>query len=206
MDTAGVWSEVYQISRGYYDHAFGASIDLKNDVYLVYMFYDSSSSTVTIINYVSVLSDANPNTWSSNGTISSGNQNGFPTIATTSTSSSYYGVTAWVSYNGSNTIIQYLTGTGTAILPPSDPTVTQSEQDFGIFQEYINTISWSASPSSITTSYIIYRNNIQINEVTPDILSVIDHNAVQDGTVSYSIVASNNNTGEVSTAVTVNYP
>lgn len=206
LNTSGKWSEIRQLAHGNYEYSFALSIDLRNNIYLLHMFYDTSTSTVTINNYVSVLNDLSPNTWASNGTLSNGYQNGFPTIATTSNTLYYYGVAAWISYNGSNTIIQFVDGSGNVIQPPSSPSVVQNEQNFGVFQEYTNTITWSASPSSITTNYIIYRNNIQISEVTPDILSIIDHNAIQSGSVTYSIVAVNLNTGEFSTSATVTYP
>jgi hypothetical protein len=202
----GAWSSSNDILSDFYDYSFSFSVDPAGDAYLVYMQYDYPSSSVVIQNALSVLDGNSLNYWASNGTISNGNQNAYPQVAVTNNISSNTGVAAWNSYDGSNLIIQAVSGGGSPVQPPTDLSVTQNETNYGVFQEYANTVSWVSSVSPSVGTYLIYRNGIQIQDVASYMTSIVDSNAVAGGSVTYGVASVDGDTGEVSTIMTVSYP
>ncbi len=202
----GSWTSSNDVLTDVYDYSFSTSVDPAGDVFLVYMQYDYPSSSIVIKNSLSILDGMAYNFWSTNGTLTNGNQNAYPQVTVTSSSSSNNGVAAWNSYDGSNLIIQAVTGTGTPVQPPSDLTVTQNETDYGVVQQYANTVSWVASSTPSVGSYVIYRNGILIQNVPSYLTSIVDANAVAGASVTYGVASVDGNTGEVSNVVTVNYP
>jgi hypothetical protein len=131
--------------------------------------------------------------------------NGFPRVASTLSGTTVNAATVWISNNGTNNAIQASTGSKTILLPPSSPTVVQSVNDYGVFQEYYNTVSWTASPDPNTVSYKIYRNGSFYAEVQSSQLQIIDDNQVQNGSVSYGIAAIDANNSQ-SQIINVSFP
>ena len=102
-------------------------------------------------------------------------------------------------------MIQTSVATGTLVEPPSNVTVAQSISDFGVFKEYVNTISWDASIDPNVYAYAIFRNGLLLNEVSADTLEYADNNQVQNGPVTYGITAIDN-TGNSSLIITASFP
>jgi hypothetical protein len=115
--------------------------------------------------------------------------NAFPRVASTLNGTTVNAATVWISNNGTNNVIQASTGSKTILLPPSSPMVVQSVNDFGVFQEYYNTVSWTASPDPNAVAYKVYRNGSLYLEVGLSPLSLIDDNQFQNGPVTYGISA-----------------
>jgi hypothetical protein len=127
--------------------------------------------------------------WSGAIAISTGTMNGFPRVASTLNGTTVNAATVWISNNGTNNTILASTGSKTILLPPSSPMVVQGVNDFKVFQEYYNTVSWTASPDPNTVAYKIYRNGSFYLEVDLSQLSIIDDNQFQNGAVTYGIAA-----------------
>jgi len=129
--------------------------------------------------------------WSSETTISSGSDNGFPVVGSNFNAGGQvsYATAVWLSSDGTNTTVQAASASQTPVAPPSNLAVVQSLDDFGVFKDYFNTITWTASPSGDVQLYLIYRNGLLINEVAPNATQFIDHNTVQNGSVTYGVAA-----------------
>jgi hypothetical protein len=206
LGLSGSWSNPNNIVTDLYDYSFSTGFDPAGYVYLAYMQFDYPSSSIVIKNSVSILDGLATNYWAPNGTLSNGNQNAFPQVVVTNSAPPNAGVAAWNSYDGSNLIIQSVSGVGSALLPPSDVTVTQSETDYGVVQQYANTVSWAASPSPSVGFYVVYRNGLLIQNVPSYVTSIGDSNATAGGSVTYGVAGLDGSTGEISSVATVNYP
>jgi hypothetical protein len=107
--------------------------------------------------------------------------------------------------NGSNRVINAVTGSRSLPVPPTGLAVMQSSTNFGVFTEFFNTVSWTASVDPTVEGYLIYRDGILIGQVDAATVSFVDHNRVQSGPLTYG-VASINNEPVQGRIVTVNYP
>ena len=144
--------------------------------------------------------------WSVPVNLSSGANHGFPRVAATLSGNTIYAGAVWISTNGSVNTILATTGTRSVVLPPTSLSVVQSSNNFGgVFTEYYNTVSWTASASPEIVSYVIYRNGAQIAQVDGSVTSFRDDNRVQSGAVTYGVAAVDNQSSQ-STIPTVNYP
>lgn len=111
----------------------------------------------------------------------------------------------WVSADGANTIIQAASGSKTVIAPPTNLAVTQNVTSYGVFNDYYNTLTWDSSVGPNLSQYIVFRDGLQIAQLEPFILEFIDHNATQNGTVTYSVTASDEQ-GALSVVANVTFP
>lgn len=127
--------------------------------------------------------------WRLINTFSTGSCNAYPRCALSLTGNTINAVTLWNYFDGLNTVIHASTGSDTTISPPSDLMVTQSVTDFGVYQDYYNTITWLPSSDPTIIQYNIYRNGVLITVIAPGTLEFIDHNQMQNGTVTYGIAA-----------------
>lgn len=132
--------------------------------------------------------------WSSVATISTGSENGYPSVASSydSTSQTTNAAAVWITYNGTNTTVQAVSGSKVPISPPSNLAVTQNSTNFGVFTDYYNTVTWSASTDPNLALYAIFSNGNLIGEVGPSTLQFVDHNQVQNGSVTYGVAAVDN--------------
>ena len=112
---------------------------------------------------------------------------------------------AWESFDGTDTTIVAATGTSSIVQPATSLSVVQSSTNNGIFTEYYNTFSWTASTTPTVQNYAIYRNGFLIFEVANTATQFIDHNATQNGAVTYGIVALGDN-NEQSPMATKSFP
>jgi len=127
--------------------------------------------------------------WTFVNTFSTGDDNGYPKCALSLTGSTFNAVAVWISFNGVNNVIQAATGTDTAIVPPSSVTASQSNTNFGVYDDFYNTITWAASTDPDLIQYNIYRNGVYFTATDPSTLSFVDHNQINGGTVTYGVGA-----------------
>lgn len=200
----GNWSDpVDLINSNLYAYSADLSATDFGDVLSVYLFYNGNSLLIQ-----SVESDMNGflnNFWSVPITISRGDDNAYPKIAASLTGNVIHAAVVWVNYNGSNNTVVALTGAKTLVLPPSNLTVTQNFHNFGVFNEYYNTLSWQASADPNVVGYLIFRNGVFIEQVGADVLQFIDDNRTLNGSVTYSVTAIDSQQMQ-STTVSVNFP
>lgn len=136
--------------------------------------------------------------WTINTTISTGSDNGFPKCAmayvvnTLPNPPTLNAVAVWLHFDGTNQVIHASTGTGAVVVPPSNVLVTQSNTNFGVYTDYQNTITWSASTDPGLVQYNIFRNGVFFASTDTSTLTFTDHNAAQSGTgnpVIYGVAA-----------------
>lgn len=187
---------------------YGYTVDVAVDGYgnavAVYMSFNGATF-VNILNTESNIAGVLQNFWSIPVTISQGTSNGFPRVASTLTGTTVNAVSVWINNNGTNNQIQASTGSKTVLLPPSNPAVVQNVINWGVFQDYYNTFSWTASLDPNTTEYIVYRNGLFYQKVDASVTQIIDHNTVQNGPVVYGVAAEDNSHG-ISPIVTKSFP
>ena len=119
------------------------------------------------------------NAWSVPINLSSGANHGFPHVASTLTGSTINAAVVWLSTNGTVNTILATTGTRSVLLPPTSLAVSQSSTSFGgVFTEYHNTVTWTASASPNIVGYIVFRNGTPIAEVAANVLAYVDNNRV----------------------------
>lgn len=127
--------------------------------------------------------------WSVINPVSTGDDNGFPSCSLSLNGTTFNAVAVWTHFDGSNVVIHAATGTGTVIDPPTSVSASQSVTDFGVYQDYFNTITWSASSDPNVAQYNIFRNGVFCGVTDPSTFQFIDHNAVQGQTVTYGVAA-----------------
>lgn len=126
------------------------------------------------------------NVWSVPVTLSIGSENGFPKVVSTINGNQIYATAIWANY-GANKSVMAVTGSKTLVLPPSNLNVAQNLNNFGVFTEYSNTLSWTASADPSAIGYLIFRNGLFLEQVGANVLSYIDHNRAQNGSVTYNV-------------------
>lgn len=121
---------------------------------------------------------------------SSGDDNGYPACAMELSGSTLNAVAIWINFNGSNNVINAVSGTDTLTAPPTGLSVVQNVNNFGVFSDYYNTITWTASTDPTVIQYFLFRNGVFFTEIpSTDPLQFVDHNQVNGGPVTYGISA-----------------
>lgn len=200
----GNWSSaVNVVDSNLYTYSADLSVTSFGDVLSLYMFYNGASLMIQ-----SVESDMNGflnNTWSVPITISLGTDNAFPKIAASLNGNTIHTAAVWTHYNGTNNTTVAATGSKTLVVPPSGLSVTQSVRNFGVFSEYYNTLSWTASTSPNVVGYLIFRNGVFLEQVGANVTQFVDENRTLNGAVKYSITAIDNLQTQSAT-VSVSFP
>jgi hypothetical protein len=186
-----------------YSYQGDLAVDPQGHAIAVYMYYDSAD--LIIQSAETDLTNPQPNFYSIPVTISSGTDNGYPRVAFSTQGSTLNAVALWQGFDGMNTTIQAVTGSRTVILPPTSLSVVQTSNGFGIFTEYVNTISWTLSASPNVSQYIIFRNGFEIGGVDGNTTQFAVDNAVQNGAVSYGVLAIDDTNAQSAIAI-INYP
>ncbi len=85
--------------------------------------------------------------------------------------------------------------------------VTQSTNNFGVLTEYYNTLTWTASSDPNLTGYIIFRNGVEIGNLTSSYLQFTDHNRQISSsvTLTYGVAAVGAGSNQSAT-VSVSFP
>lgn len=168
-------------------YSFGFDLDIAaGTALMVNMAFDGVSS-LTIQSQESDTTDPILQGWTIINTFSTGDDNGFPKCAISQTGTAMNAVAVWLYFDGANTVIHAATGADTVIDPPSNVSATQSVTDFGVYNDYFNTITWDASSDPTILQYNIYRNGVFFGATDPGTLEFIDHNTTQGGTVTYGV-------------------
>ncbi|MBS0606595.1 MAG: hypothetical protein JSR57_06570 [Verrucomicrobia bacterium] len=205
-DNAGTWSQPFTLATSLYAYTIDMAVSPVGDLFVVYMNYDPGSSSVVIQTRESHIGGVGAGGWTGPVLLSTGTSNAFPEITAVVTGGTdSNAASAWLSFDGSNNLLQAVTGTGTLVIPPSTPAVVQNVNSFGVFNEYFNTVTWSASTDPNLAGYIVYRGNDILTFVDSGTLSYVDNNQVQNGTVTYGVSAIDNN-GTESAVITVTFP
>jgi hypothetical protein len=185
-----LWSSpVDLIDSNLYTYAADLSTTSFGDAMGLYMFYNGSSLMIQ-----SVETDINGflnNSWSLPITISLDTNNAFPKIAATLAGNIVQAAAVWTYNNGTHNQIVASTGTKTLVLPPSNLHVVEGSNNFGVFNEYYNVLTWSASPDPSVTGYLIFRNGQFLDQVDSNISQYIDNNRTHNAPVTYGITAIN---------------
>lgn len=200
----GTWQNITTfVNNNLYANMVDLSATTYGDVLASYLFYNGASmliqSSETDINAVE------DNTWAVPITYSSGTNNCCSRIAAALNSNVLNAASVWINYNGSHNLVVATTGSRTLIGPPSSLSVTQQTNNFGVFTEYQNTLSWTASTDPSVAGYQIFRNGMLIQEVDASTVQIIDHNRVQSGAVTYGVAAVDSQ-GSQSRIISINYP
>lgn len=170
-------------------YSFAIDVSIASGTALVTNMAWDGVSTVMIQSQETDISDPVLQFYTSTVTFSTGNDNAFPQSALSITGSSVNAVAVWLHFDGSNVVVHAATGTDSTIAPPSSVSATQNVTSFGVFNDYYNTITWTASTAPNIIQYNIYRNGIFFAATDPSTLQFIDHNTVQNGTVTYGVAA-----------------
>ncbi len=196
------WNTVTIVDNVY---AFQADIavDSSGNTAVIYMYYNNPS--ITIQSTETNISSITQNYWSIPQYISQNTNNGYPRLTYSSKGTSLYAAAVWIQFNGTNSTLQASTGIRNSIAPPTNLSISQQMKDYGIFQDYYNILNWTASTDPNISAYAIYRNGIFLFTVDANTFQFIDHNALQNGPVTYGISAINMN-NNCSPIVTVSLP
>ena len=85
--------------------------------------------------------------------------------------------------------------------PPTNLSGIQQKNNFGSVYELVNSISWSASSSSVS-GYRVYRNGVLIATLNSSTYGYDDHN-IQKGVATLYSVRAYNSLGNQSSAVDI---
>lgn len=182
----GAWSQPLTIaSANQYGESISLAVDSLGHAELLYMLYSSPNFKIEV-NEMDIYAETLNLT--SVQSLSINTINGFPHVAASTDGTNLYAAGVWIYNNGTNTLIYGSTGKGTVFPPPTNLQVVQSSTNYGIFTEYYNTLTWTASTGH-PADYLIYRDGIYITEVSSTTLEYVDHNQVQYGTVVYGVAA-----------------
>lgn len=201
---SGYWSSPVDIGNGsLYSYSENLAVSKYGDALTVFMFYNGADLIIQASE--SDISGFINNQWSVPISISQGSENAFPSVTVTASGNALNTAAIWVSSNTLTTSIQATTGVKTLVLPPSALAVIQSVHNFGVFNEYYNTLSWQASTDPKVTGYVIYRNGEFLTRVPSNVLQIIDDNRTQNGSVTYGVASidSQNTHGQI---INVSFP
>ena len=164
------------LDTGLYLYSQDLVVDSSGSAVLAYMNEVPESLDLVITSWEMSLDSFSPNSWNSETTISTNTIVGYPRVAATFSGGTNLTAAVWESTNGTNTTIQAVTGTGGVLGPPSNLAVVQNVNNLTIFNEYYNTLSWSASTDPEVNGYVVYRNGNIIGVMDASTLQFIDDN------------------------------
>jgi hypothetical protein len=159
---------------------------------LTYMVWDGVS-TLSIVSQESDINNPINQSWTFTNTVSTGSDNGFPSCSMSTTGSTFNSAAVWLNFNGTNTVINASTGTEAVTAPPTSVSATQSSTNFGVYTDFFNTITWSASSAPNVVMYNLFRNGVYFaSTADASTFSFIDHNQINGGAVTYGVAAFTN--------------
>ncbi len=179
------------VEQDTYAYQGDISVAPSGNAVTAYMYFDGTTiftqAAETSINGIA------ENFYSSPVNLSDGLDNAYPRVwaSYSSSSGNLNGASVWLNYNGTNTNVQASVGSNALTAPPTSLAVSQSSNNFGVFTEYYNTLTWTTSTDPTIVEYIVYRNGSIVQGIDPDVTEFIDHNAVQSQAVTYGVAAVN---------------
>lgn len=153
----------------------------------VFMGYDGMNAIIQSSENNIAGSPNSINNWTVPQTLSTGMDNGYPCCAQTVSGNTVNAVAVWKSNDGMNNRISAATGSRTAVLPITNLQVTQNSANFGVFTDYYNTLTWTASTDPNVAQYTIFRNGVFVTTLDSPTTTFIDHNQLQNGPVTYGV-------------------
>lgn len=143
--------------------------------------------------------------WDPSLNLSEATANAFPFIAASTNGNVIHTAAVWLNSDGFDNIVLASVGTKTVLGAPSNLNVVQNSNNFGVFTEYFNTLSWNASMDPKTVGYAIFRNGVYLETVDASTLQIVDHNQDQNGSVTYGVAAVDEENTH-SPIITFNFP
>lgn len=171
-------------------YAFNTDLSVNNalgNALAAFMFFDGMDATIQFAESNVASAPNIINNWSTPTGISSGMNNGYPRVSQTTSGNSINAAAVWINNDGMNNLINAVTGTGTSVLPVSSVNVVQNTNDFGVFKDYYNTITWTGSSDPDATAYSIFRNGVFVGLIDTTSTTFVDHNQLQNGPVTYGV-------------------
>jgi hypothetical protein len=138
-------------------------------------------------------------------TISTGGSNGYSHIAGAQIGSTRSACAIWLNDNGVNTVVQAAIGQENVVPSPMPLAVVQGSNNFGLFTEYFNTLTWTGTAPANALQWLIFRNGVFIGTAPITVFQFIDHNAVQNEPVVYGVALQLQDLDQSQIAI-INYP
>lgn len=205
-DSNQMWTPSTVLINSLYSYAVSMNTNSEGDAFGIYMNYDTPSSSILINTVETHIGGLLSGSWLPSTNLSTGTFNAFPNIAPVlSGGTNSYASAVWLGYDGSNTVVYSSFGTGSVISPPSNVVVTQNVNDFKVFQEYANTVTWDASSDPDLNGYAVYRNGAFLTSVDSGTLEFVDNTQLEGGPVTYGVSAADD-TGTESLVISASFP
>lgn len=198
----GLWTAAADLDATFYCNALNFEIDGSGNVILAHTTGNPSFVQVVALNL-----DADSyasNSWSNPYFISNPNSS-FAYATGTSSLSSQNVAVIWEGFDGTYTNIQTALGSVPPMLPPSNLSAVQSQNNFGIVTEYFNTLTWTASQDPNLAGYVVFRNGVQAAILDPNTTQFVDHNRNPSQSDTYSVAAFGTGS-EQSALITITFP
>lgn len=170
-------------------YSFGMDVAVASGTALLVNMAWDGVSDIVILSQETDTTDPVLQAWTLTNPLSTGSDNGYPKCAMSITGSTLNAVVVWTYFNGTNLVINASSGTDSVVAPPSSVSATQSVTNFGVYNDYSNTITWSASTDPDLIQYNIYRNGVFFSQTDASTLQLTDHNQTQGATVIYGVAA-----------------
>lgn len=205
LPAGGTWGPPLDLlGQDPFAYSIDLAVDMFGHAFAIYM--ESSDPTSVDVSYRKIdIFAYRPGWGSSYASLSQGNYNGFPQAVALSIGNQIYSAAVWLSYNGENTTVVAAAGTGMIFSPPSNLSVVQNVNDYYIFQQYYNTLSWQPSTNPNVAGYYIFRNGKSLGSVPANVTQFIDVNRNPAESVTYGIAAFSNDFSQ-SQMVSITYP
>jgi len=186
----GQWAASTELfNQNLYSYNLDLSVGPLGDAMAFYMFYNGlsliiQSSELDITGFTQ-------DPWSVPTNVAAGDKNSKPDSAMAVAGNTIHVAGIWMNSNGTTNSIKASTGVKALTTPPTGLSVVQCNRSFGVFTEYYNTLSWTASTDPNVVGYLIYRNGVFLAQVDASVTSIEDNNRAQSESVTYGISAIN---------------
>lgn len=173
------------------------SINQLSNVLIPYMYFDGSNSVIEVIETDIAGYPLNQFTSPTRLSIADTN-NSRPRGAISLTSSTTNAIVVWEAWDSINMVkvIHSAIGTKPVLGEPGSLSITQSTNNFDVFVQHDNNLTWGSSSDPNTIGYNIYRNDIFIVQLGGiNNTSFVDNNQKKSGTgvtTKYSISSFDN--------------
>jgi hypothetical protein len=202
---SGAWEiPVDLVAFNLYAHAADVALAAGGEAHVAYMYHDTESSSVLVHTTKAHIGTYDGSYWNQPLALSPGGINGYPKIAAAQNKEAMNIAVLWLNYNGAHKQVYAASGAKTVIEPPRNVAILQNTNNFGLFPEQYNTVSWEASPSQ-ACAYNVFRNGEFFTRVPGNVLQIVDHNAGLNQAVTYGIAAVDEENSQ-SEMITVGFP
>ncbi len=173
--------------RDPYSYQLGTSVASNGDALVAYMFFDGTN--LTIQSTETSIGGIRFNFFSPPVAISQGTDNAYPRMSSQYSNNVVNAACVWLQNNGTNNVVQAVTGSKETVAPPTNLSVVQNSINFGVFTENFNTLTWTASTDPNLIEYLIFRNSVLVRAVASSTLQFVDQNVPSSGSTVYGVAA-----------------